>query len=224
MDVRMPEMDGLEATRNILQRWPGPDRPRIIAMTAGATEADREACLAAGMDDYVSKPIRREELAAALARSTPVGAGERVRNGDEKVRSSGPNVRGRRSNIRRSGPNVRSTGQATIDMEGLNRLRETVGGEEALQEVMTTFIDDTERVLAALRSDVGAGRAAEVRRHAHSLKSTAASFGATGLSELCRRLEELGLAGDLDGAAALVADIATEFARVRQALRPEISR
>jgi CheY-like chemotaxis protein len=75
MDVQMPEMDGLEATREILERWPEPDRPRIIAMTAGATDADRDACLAAGMDDYVSKPIREEELAAALARAAPSAAG-----------------------------------------------------------------------------------------------------------------------------------------------------
>jgi len=68
MDVQMPELDGLEATRRIRARWP--DRPlRIIAMTANAMAGDREACLAAGMDDYISKPIRPSELAAALKRT-----------------------------------------------------------------------------------------------------------------------------------------------------------
>ena len=72
MDIRMPELDGLEATRAIRSRWP--DRGiRIVAMTANAMAEDREACLAAGMDDYVSKPIRVEELVAALQRATPVG-------------------------------------------------------------------------------------------------------------------------------------------------------
>ena len=67
MDVRMPEMDGLEATRIIRQRWPE-NGPKIIAITAYALEGDREKCLEAGMDDYISKPIRMEELAEVLGR------------------------------------------------------------------------------------------------------------------------------------------------------------
>jgi CheY-like chemotaxis protein len=68
MDVQMPELDGLEATRRIRARWP--DRPlRIVAMTANAMAGDREACFAAGMNDYISKPIRPAELQAALERS-----------------------------------------------------------------------------------------------------------------------------------------------------------
>jgi PAS domain S-box-containing protein len=69
MDVQMPEMDGLEATRQIRQRWPNPAGPRIIAMTANAMQGDREMCLAAGMDDYVSKPIQVTDLQAALERA-----------------------------------------------------------------------------------------------------------------------------------------------------------
>jgi signal transduction histidine kinase/CheY-like chemotaxis protein/uncharacterized protein YigA (DUF484 family) len=69
MDVQMPEMDGLEATRRITARWAAPGRPRIVAMTANAMQGDREECLTAGMDDYVTKPIRVEELVAALERS-----------------------------------------------------------------------------------------------------------------------------------------------------------
>jgi len=74
MDVQMPEMDGLDASRRICSRWPAESRPRIIAMTANAMIEDREACFAAGMDDYLVKPVRSEELADALGR-VRMGAG-----------------------------------------------------------------------------------------------------------------------------------------------------
>jgi PAS domain S-box-containing protein len=179
MDVQMPEMDGLEATRVIRERWPeGERRPRIIAMTAGATEDDRRATLEAGMDDFVSKPIRQEELAAALARSAV----------------------------------------PALDPDALDRLAETIGGPDALAELTRTFLDDSERLLSELRRSVEAGQVEEVRRHAHTLKSTAASFGATELSDLCRRLEALAQAGSLDGAGDLVQAIVARFAGVRTAL------
>lgn len=72
MDVQMPEMDGLEASRQINKRWGRTDRPRIVAMTANAMQGDREKCLAAGMDDYITKPIRVEALVSALNRTTPI--------------------------------------------------------------------------------------------------------------------------------------------------------
>jgi CheY-like chemotaxis protein len=71
MDVQMPEMDGLEASRRITARGAPGLRPRIVAMTANAMQGDREACLAAGMDDYVTKPIRVDALVAALNLTRP---------------------------------------------------------------------------------------------------------------------------------------------------------
>ena len=74
MDVQMPEMDGMEASRRITAKWATNERPRIIAMTANAMQGDREACLAAGMDDYVTKPIRVDALVEALLRANPTPA------------------------------------------------------------------------------------------------------------------------------------------------------
>jgi CheY-like chemotaxis protein len=74
MDVQMPEMDGLEASRRICARWPRGERPHIIAMTANAMQGDRERCMEAGMDDYVSKPIRVNELVTALERANHLEA------------------------------------------------------------------------------------------------------------------------------------------------------
>ncbi len=76
MDVQMPEMDGLEASRRITAKYTPPERPRIVAMTANAMAGDREMCLAAGMDDYITKPIRVEALVEALMQA-------RARNGGE---------------------------------------------------------------------------------------------------------------------------------------------
>lgn len=73
MDVLMPELDGIEATRRIRAELPPGRQPRIIAMTANALEGDRERCIAAGMDDYISKPVKRDDVAAALARIKPAG-------------------------------------------------------------------------------------------------------------------------------------------------------
>jgi len=82
MDVQMPEMDGLEATRAIRGRWRREQAPRIVAMTANAMRDDREECLAAGMDDFISKPVVLSQLAAALERCAPSGA---ARRGDQSA-------------------------------------------------------------------------------------------------------------------------------------------
>jgi PAS domain S-box-containing protein len=91
MDVQMPEMDGLEAARQIAALWPEKkDRPWIVALTANAMQGDREACLAAGMDDYISKPIKTEELAAAMERAAARRAGGKGPGGAGAGEASGP--------------------------------------------------------------------------------------------------------------------------------------
>jgi len=80
MDVQMPEMDGLDATRAICAKWKRKERPRIVAMTANAMQGDREACIAAGMDDYVTKPIRVEALIEALTQVAPRDARDQPSN------------------------------------------------------------------------------------------------------------------------------------------------
>jgi PAS domain S-box-containing protein len=111
MDVQMPELDGLDATRRICERWPAETRPRIIAMTANALREDREACFAAGMDDYVAKPIRPEELATALGRARPLG------------------------------DNGRSTAAAPLEAGALEGLRELGGDEFVGELVATFLAD-----------------------------------------------------------------------------------
>jgi HPt (histidine-containing phosphotransfer) domain-containing protein len=185
----MPEMDGLEASREITSRWPGDRRPRIVAMTANAMQGDRELCLAAGMDDYVSKPIRVEELIAALDRSIP-----------------------------RAAEPIRIASADAVDPAVLERLRSTMG--EGFDELLSTFVEDSQELEDAMRRALTRKDADAFRRAAHSLKSNAASFGAMGLSALAKDLEILARSGSLDGAAARVERLAGERERVARALRP----
>jgi PAS domain S-box-containing protein len=194
MDVQMPELDGLDASRRICDRWPD-TRPRIIAMTANALPEDREACFAAGMDDYVAKPIRPDALAEALRRVRPVGRDEVPPAADADGRLDG----------------------AALDVAALESLRE-LGGDDFLAEVIDTFLADVGTLLATLRRALDEGDAAEVRRMAHSLKSNGATLGATEFAELCRALEQQAKDGHLEDAPGLVARIEEERRSLDQAL------
>jgi signal transduction histidine kinase/DNA-binding response OmpR family regulator len=161
MDVQMPEMDGLEATRQIIERV-GQDRPRIVALTADAMQDDRERCLAAGMDDYVTKPIRPAALAQALERAAQPPAA------------------------------------TTLEPGAMDRLMETTGGDpEFVAILLDTFAEEAPGILEELRAGLRSGDPDAVRRAAHTLKSNAATFGATGLAALCADLETRARAGDL---------------------------
>jgi PAS domain S-box-containing protein len=195
MDVQMPELDGLGASRQINQRWPG-ERPRLVAMTANAMQGDRELCEAAGMDDYVAKPIRVEELVAALGRC-------RSRS------DAGP----------RAAPEAAAIDQAVFD-----RLAATMGGAFVV-ELIDTFRDDAREQIATLRRALAGADVETLRRAAHSLKSTSESLGASGLAELARELEAQARAGSLEGAAGRVERLAGAYdsaARALEALRRDL--
>jgi signal transduction histidine kinase/CheY-like chemotaxis protein/HPt (histidine-containing phosphotransfer) domain-containing protein len=189
MDVQMPEMDGFEASREITRRWPADQRPRIVAMTANAMQGDRELCLASGMDDYMSKPIRVEELVAALERGTP-----------------------------REVEPIDRPSAAVLDPEAFERLRAAMGAS-FLDELLVTFVEDSQELVATMRRALTQKDADSFRRAAHSLKSNAASFGAMTLSTLARDLENLSKSGSLDGAAPKVERLDIERERVVRALR-----
>jgi PAS domain S-box-containing protein len=194
MDVQMPELDGFEASREINRRWPAA-RPRIVAMTANAMQGDRELCVAAGMDDYVAKPIRVEELVAALERS-PANR--------DAAPAAGP-----------AEPAAPAAG--AIDRAVFERLVASTGGP-FVAELIDTFGEDARELLATLRRTLAATDRDAFRRAAHSLKSTAESLGATGLAALARELEAAARAGSLDGAAARLDRLTEHYERAASAL------
>jgi GAF domain-containing protein/CheY-like chemotaxis protein/HPt (histidine-containing phosphotransfer) domain-containing protein len=192
-DVQMPEMDGLEATRRIIARWPEGERPWIVAMTAEAMSGDRERCLEAGMNDYLAKPIRVDELVAAIKRTPRREAATIV---PTPGHTDGP-----------------------IDRRVLTRLAEGTGGDaEFVSELIEQFVTDAPELVAAARAGLETGDPAEVRRAAHTLKSNAATFGAHELAERSRELEEAAKRGALDDGAARVEALSRELDVVRETL------
>ena len=197
MDVQMPELDGLDASRRICEQWPPESRPHIIAMTANALREDREACFSAGMNDYVAKPIRAEELAAALKRVPP------LRNRDAGSGGSGV-----------AGP---PQSEVRLEAEALKNLRD-LGGMEFVIEVVDVFLADAPALMTSLRSSLEREDTEEVRRAAHTLKSNGSTLGAMAFAELCRTVEQHAKDGRLNRVSQLVDQIDDEYRTLRETL------
>jgi CheY-like chemotaxis protein len=196
MDVLMPEMDGLRASQAIRALAHIETQPRIIAMTANAMAGDRETCLAAGMNDYVSKPVRIDELVTALlqvptSRQTvptaslnpsPTRAPARDA-GQEQLTSKSPDPY-------ETTPRVR---QQDAD-ELLTALRETIGNQadNLLPELSELFQEEAPRLLDAVHTAIHQADHQQLAAAAHTLKSNSASLGSRDLPNLCQHLETLG--------------------------------
>ncbi|MFN8133527.1 MAG: PAS domain S-box protein [Solirubrobacteraceae bacterium] len=200
MDVQMPEMDGLRASREIRGRGPEAAQPRIVAMTANALEGDREACLAAGMDDYVAKPVRMPDLIAALERAPSRPAGTAPRAPAPTAPAAAPAADG--------------TAGADAVEALLAALREELGADAdaLLPELEGLFTAEGPGLVADMRAGIASGDAAAVAGAAHTLKGSAASLGASRLADRCRTLEELGRSGELAGAPEALAAVEAAYA------------
>ena len=208
MDCQMPEMDGYQATAAIRRREGGVHHTPIIAMTAAAMEGDRDVCIAAGMDDYVAKPVRAEVLLEVLdrwiVREPAAASGE----------PDGAEADQERGQYEDGPPEA-----APLDPERFEVMRELDGGDgELLRLLANEFLTDARRQLEVLREAAGEGEPEVVERAAHSLKGASAAIGAIGLSELCAQLELLGRGGALGETSALLGRVDHELDRVTGAL------
>ena len=224
MDVQMPELDGIEATRQILKRWTPEERPRIVAMTAAVMPGDREKCFVAGMEDFVSKPIHIEELQAVLERSAPSAApdGEII----------GASVRGPEAGWRR--PERASTPSASRPVVGVSagdssregptddlRVRTDLKllGPKVLGEIIDKFLDNAEQQEAQIRAALERSDVEALKNAAHSLKGSSATVGAARMADICKELELTARQGSLEDADSRLRRLASELDRVRRFFR-----
>jgi len=216
MDVQMPEMDGLEASRAIHEGWEAWQRPRIVAMTANAMQGDREECLAAGMDDYLTKPIEIEALQETLEW---VGLWIRVHR-----RPTSPLSLGKTTPLTLEAEEQAELA-AALDPTVLTELRQFQGeGElDIVQELAEAFQFETPPLLEALRQAAAEGQPEQLRRAAHNLKGSSNNLGARTMAALSAELEAIGKNGTVERAAELVTHLEQEYQRVCQALAAEIA-
>jgi CheY-like chemotaxis protein len=216
MDIEMPEMNGLEATRQIRQRWPGAQGPRIVAVTAETSLQEKEACLAVGVDDFVGKPIPLGALVASLQKcqgETPPGQGVSAPPTSTVEPKAAP-VPSTQENL--PSPSQRA---GLLNPNALAAMKAMVGGQNALvAALIDSALQDAPQLLHQMRQALEAENAVELKRAAHTLKSLANSFGAMTLGQYCKELEMLGKAGTLQGATEPMHQAETEYEQVKIAL------
>jgi len=208
MDCQMPEMDGYTATSILREREAqlGSLRTPVIALTANALQGDRERCLAAGMDDYLSKPFRREALSAMLARWLPgclVGSAP----------SAPPIIEPPRPDPART----------AVDCAALDAIR-SLGGEttpDLLEQIIRLYLEAAPGLMCAIKDGLAAANNDQVRIAAHTLKSSSANLGASRLADLCKKLELAARANTIRTDAPALYEVQTEYERVCSALQQE---
>jgi CheY-like chemotaxis protein len=212
MDVMMPEMDGLEATRVIrkLQQSGGnanfSGRIVIVAMTAQAMQGDREKCIAAGMDDYLAKPIRPKDVRTVIEHwSSEISSAAPVPPMSPPATASPP-----------AAPEPSNAQEPPVEMD---RLMDLGGGDqESLRELVDLYLKQTTEQIAQLETAVRANQAEQIRHVAHSCAGASATLGMARLVPFLRELERQGKAGQLTNAEQLCADLAREFRRIQDFL------
>jgi two-component system, sensor histidine kinase and response regulator len=216
MDCEMPEMDGYEATEEIRRRQQASQRRvPIIAITAKAINGDRERCLAAGMDDYISKPVRLQDLKAALDRWVPEGTSQPAIESDPALEIGCNETQ-----------SASDTGLAALDPEVTEELRSLAQGKNPslLNEIYQTFLKSAAVYLATLNDAAAKGSAEDFARAAHSLRGASANIGAKAFAEQASAMEAMGHSGSVSAARKPLTQLQAEFERVKgeiEALVPQ---
>jgi len=224
MDCQMPVMDGFEATRALRRREAGGGAHQVvIAVTANATAEDREACRVAGMDDFLSKPFRRRELASVLARHLPNQAPPPA--GAPPAPAGAPPAPAAPQVARAApAPDRALADRAVLDRAVLDRIRaiQRPGRPDLVRRVLQLFLERSPAQLEAIADAAAAGDATRLIRAAHDLKGASGNVGLLQLSELVAHIEQLAKQNRLAEAAPLLAELPTLSAAATSAVRGEL--
>ncbi|HEY8257533.1 MAG TPA: response regulator [Gemmatimonadales bacterium] len=217
MDCQMPIMDGFEATGEIRRREATDGRRRvpIVALTASALKGERERCLAAGMDDYLSKPVRQAELEGMVSRWASAGVRASGRSAGHGHSPNGNGNGNGHSNGNGHAPPREVLDQSVI--AGLRAMRSPRSGD-ASGRLIGIYLEHTPQSIRQLRGAVDGGDCAEAQRIAHTIKSSSGMLGATGLAALLAKAEEAGRGRSDEELRTLIGDIEAEYQRVHSAL------
>jgi CheY-like chemotaxis protein len=229
MDVQMPEVDGMEATRRIRALSNAVAQPRIVAVTANALQGDRADCLRAGMDDYLSKPFRPADLVDALLKCRSLAPPQASRHSagapmppHNVAQQSGAEEKAKKpAAFERPAPETPAVSDAPVfDPESLQQLREVLGdkADELLSTLIGDFLEEAPRLLATARQAMAEQQVTELRRAAHTLKSNSRDFGALALSQAARELEARSKTTIPPGVEAMVALLENHFEAAKTAL------
>jgi len=207
MDVQMPSMDGLQATRHICKEWLPPNRPWIVAITANAMQGDREECLNAGMNDYISKPIRADALIQAF---------NNYKNLQQSLNQDSDST----AVFYREKSTLSDT-EVVIDNKILQDLKDMAGDDasEMLAELIDSYLEDAPPKLQGISRAINTKDAEALRNYAHALRSLSVTIGAVSLARICTELEAIGRSGTISRASTLVEKLDTEYQRVQTALQ-----
>jgi CheY-like chemotaxis protein/HPt (histidine-containing phosphotransfer) domain-containing protein len=200
LDVQMPEMDGLTAAGRIVERWTFNERPKLIAMTANAMAGDRERCIEAGMDDYISKPVRVEEV-------------------QNIIQQWGFGILKNRKTF------IPAESDSLIDTDKIDSLiRVGKDDQEFMKELIAMYMDQAPYYIAQMNELIKTKEIKRLEEIAHTLKGTSANLGAVKVTRICEQIEKFAQRGDIIKIEQNLADVISVYQKTTVAMKSYLDR
>lgn len=204
MDVQMPEMDGLTATAHIYEEWTEDNRPRIIALTASGMSGCRDRSIAAGVDDYLTKPLQIGDLMQALKKCQPLRGEKKKGKQENAISNSSP---------------IDLT--ALLEIKKMAEFNPAVNPRQFMLEMIDCYLEDAAKTMIDIHSAFLQANLKTLHRLVHTFFSTSATLGAINLASTCKELETMIATGVTEGVAEKISQMETQYQEAEAALQQE---